>query len=40
MGVGYLREVVVIFFMGVEDHSEGEVDLREEVVDFRAEANP
>jgi hypothetical protein len=32
--------VVVVFLMGVEDHQEGEVDLREEVVDLQAEADP
>jgi hypothetical protein len=31
---------VVILLMGVEDHQEGEIDLREEVVDLQAEADP
>jgi hypothetical protein len=32
--VGYLKEVVVVFLMGVEDHQEGGMDLWEEVVNL------
>jgi hypothetical protein len=34
MGVGYLQEAVVVLFMGVEDHQEGEANLWEEVMDL------
>jgi hypothetical protein len=36
--VGYLWEAVVVLFMGVEDHQEG--DLWEEVVDLHVEVDP
>jgi hypothetical protein len=35
--VGYLRKVVVVLFMEVENHQEGEADLWEEVVDLQKE---
>jgi hypothetical protein len=35
LGVGYLQEaILVVLFMRVEDHKEGEADLQEEVVDL------
>ncbi len=37
--MGYLQEVVVVLFMGVEDHYEGGMDLWEEVVDLQVKAH-
>jgi hypothetical protein len=32
--------VVVVLFMGVEDHQEGEANLSKEVVDLQVKADP